>query len=85
MPPNGEGVNLAMPDALDLSEYLTSTAFPDLWAAIAAYEDVMIARAAALTGETLEGIVDFAAPTDESVQKLIQMLERNGADALGDK
>lgn len=77
MPPNGEGVNLAMLDALELSECLTSTEFPDLQAAIAAYEKAMINRAAALTEETMEGIEDFAAPTDESVQKLIQMLSGN--------
>ncbi|NCD71639.1 FAD-dependent monooxygenase [Mucilaginibacter sp. R11] len=74
MPPNGEGVNLAMLDALELSECLTSAEYPDLHVAVAAYEDKMISRAAALTDETMEGIEDFAAPTDESVQKLIQML-----------
>ena len=76
MPPNGEGVNLAMLDALDLSECLYDPAYPDLQSAIADYEDRMITRAAALTEETMEGIEDFAAPTDESVQKLIHMLER---------
>lgn len=74
MPPNGEGVNLAMLDALDLSECLTGIAYPDLKATVAAYEDSMISRAAALTEETMEGIEDFAAPTEESVQKLIVML-----------
>jgi len=74
MPPNGEGVNLAMLDALDLSECLTNPAFSDLNAAIANYEEQMIARAAALTEETLEGIEDFAAPNEESVKNLIEML-----------
>jgi len=73
MPPNGEGVNLAMLDALGLCECLADPAFPDLKSAVAAYEDRLVSRAAALTEETLEGIEDFAAPTEESVQKLIQM------------
>lgn len=46
MPPNGEGVNLAMLDALDLSECLTDPVYADLQSAIAAYEDRMISRAA---------------------------------------
>lgn len=74
MPPNGEGVNLAMLDALDVSECLADPAFPNLETAVAAYEERMISRAAALTEETMEGIEDFAAPTAESVQKLIVML-----------
>jgi 2-polyprenyl-6-methoxyphenol hydroxylase-like FAD-dependent oxidoreductase len=75
MPPNGEGVNLAMLDALDLSNCLTSTAtFTDLKDAIAAYEKIMFDRAEPLCKETIEGISDFAAPTEESVQELIKML-----------
>jgi 2-polyprenyl-6-methoxyphenol hydroxylase-like FAD-dependent oxidoreductase len=75
MPPNGEGVNLAMLDALDLSNCLTSTAtFTDLQDAIAAYEKIMFDRAEPLCKETIEGISDFAAPTEESVQELIKML-----------
>lgn len=77
MPPNGEGVNLAMLDALDLSECLTDPKFPNLQSAVAAYEDRMVSRAVALTEETMEGIEDFAAPTEESVQKLIEMLGQN--------
>ena len=75
MPPNGEGVNLAMLDALDLSNCLTSTAtITDLKDAIAAYEKIMFDRAEPLCKETIEGISDFAAPTEESVQELIKML-----------
>jgi 2-polyprenyl-6-methoxyphenol hydroxylase-like FAD-dependent oxidoreductase len=75
MPPNGEGVNLAMLDALDLSNCLTTTAtFTDLQDAIAAYEKIMFDRAKPLCKETIEGISDFAAPTEESVQNLIKML-----------
>ncbi|GAB3274499.1 NAD(P)/FAD-dependent oxidoreductase [Larkinella harenae] len=54
MPPYaGEGVNMAMLDALELSECLTSRAFPDLRAALTAYETQMRARAAEMTQMTL--------------------------------
>jgi 2-polyprenyl-6-methoxyphenol hydroxylase-like FAD-dependent oxidoreductase len=76
MPPNGEGVNLAMLDALDLSERLTNTEFPDLQAAMVSYENTMVMRAANLLEETLDEIEDFASPSIESVQKLIEMLSR---------
>ena len=75
MPPNGEGVNLAMLDALDLSNCLTNTTtFATLQDAIAAYEKIMFDRAEPLCKETIEGISDFAAPTEESVQEFIKML-----------
>jgi len=54
MPPSGEGVNLAMLDALELSECLTSGQFSDTQAAIAAYEKQMRERAADETRESLE-------------------------------
>ena len=74
MPPNGEGVNLAMLDALDLSECLTSSDFANLDDAISAYEKSMFERAEPICKETIEGISDFAAPTDEYIQGLIKML-----------
>jgi len=73
MPPSGEGVNTAMLDALDLSECLTSSDFQNLQTAITAYEDRMRARAVTLAKEALEGIKDFASPSDESIRKLIQL------------
>lgn len=76
MPPNGEGVNLAMLDALDLSECMTSDQHEALADAIKTYEDIMITRAAALSQETLEGIEDFASPSDESIRQLIGMLSK---------
>ena len=54
MPPYaGEGVNLAMLDALELSNCLTSQDFPDLQSAIAADERQMRQRAAAAAEMTL--------------------------------
>ncbi|MCS3552787.1 2-polyprenyl-6-methoxyphenol hydroxylase-like FAD-dependent oxidoreductase [Sphingobacterium sp. JUb21] len=46
MAPSGEGVNLAMLDALELSECLTNNKFDDLQTAIAVYETSMRQRAA---------------------------------------
>ncbi|SFF23639.1 FAD-dependent oxidoreductase [Spirosoma endophyticum] len=43
-PPTGEGVNLAMLDALELSECLTSPSFLNTQSAIATYEKQMLAR-----------------------------------------
>ncbi|MGI4821096.1 MAG: FAD-dependent oxidoreductase [Janthinobacterium lividum] len=55
MPPYaGEGVNMAMLDALELSTCLTSAQFPSLQAAIAHYERHMRQRASAVAQETLE-------------------------------
>lgn len=73
MPPSGEGVNTAMLDALDLNECLSSSEFKDTRDAIAAYEKRMLARAATLGQEAIEGIKDFASPTEESVNMLVQL------------
>lgn len=55
MPPYaGEGVNMAMLDALELSECLTSNAFDTLRAAIAHYETNMRSRASAVAQVTLD-------------------------------
>ncbi|WAC12622.1 FAD-dependent oxidoreductase [Dyadobacter pollutisoli] len=55
MPPYaGEGVNMAMLDALELSICLTSDTFPDLHSAIAHYETEMRARAAEVGQLTLD-------------------------------
>ncbi|MCR8558982.1 FAD-dependent monooxygenase [Mucilaginibacter sp. BJC16-A38] len=55
MPPfAGEGVNMAMLDALELSECLTGAGFDDLQSAIAAYETAMRARATEAAQESLD-------------------------------
>ncbi|MBB5620853.1 2-polyprenyl-6-methoxyphenol hydroxylase-like FAD-dependent oxidoreductase [Pedobacter cryoconitis] len=77
MPPSGEGVNTAMMDALDLSDCLTSGEFQNVQAAIAAYEKRMRTRATLLGKEALEGIKDFASPSEESIKKLIEQFSQN--------
>jgi 2-polyprenyl-6-methoxyphenol hydroxylase-like FAD-dependent oxidoreductase len=54
MPPNGEGVNQAMVDALDLAEALGSTHFATLGQAIAAFEERMRLRMRRVEAETRE-------------------------------
>lgn len=55
MPPfAGEGVNMAMLDALELSERLLDENFSDMKAAIQSYESGMRKRAAIAAGESLE-------------------------------
>ncbi|MCJ8211115.1 FAD-dependent monooxygenase [Mucilaginibacter sp. RS28] len=55
MPPYaGEGVNMAMLDALELSECLLNKEFDSMKQAIAAYEDKMCRRISAVAKETME-------------------------------
>lgn len=58
LPPNGEGVNTAMLDALDLSENLTNGKFTDLKSAIADYENKMFARFVE-EGKTTEEMINW--------------------------
>ena len=54
MPPYaGEGVNMAMLDALELSDCLTNSDAADIRSAIAVYEENMRSRAAEVTEITL--------------------------------
>jgi 2-polyprenyl-6-methoxyphenol hydroxylase-like FAD-dependent oxidoreductase len=63
MPPYaGEGVNMAMLDALELSNCLASSQFPSLQAAIAHYEQHMRQRAAAVAQDTMEQTAALHAP-----------------------
>jgi 2-polyprenyl-6-methoxyphenol hydroxylase-like FAD-dependent oxidoreductase len=55
MPPfAGEGVNMAMLDALELSEHLASDKYPDLPAALTAFEKQMLIRASESAKMTME-------------------------------
>ncbi|HEY1165452.1 MAG TPA: NAD(P)/FAD-dependent oxidoreductase [Chitinophaga sp.] len=63
MPPYaGEGVNMAMLDAVELSECLTNEAFPDLLTAIAHYETQMRKRASETAALTLEQTIALHSP-----------------------
>jgi 2-polyprenyl-6-methoxyphenol hydroxylase-like FAD-dependent oxidoreductase len=63
MPPYaGEGVNMAMLDALELSICLTDPRFPDTRAAIAGYEKKMRARATETAAITLEQTASLHSP-----------------------
>lgn len=58
MPPYaGEGVNMAMQDAYELAEYLTSDEFEDVKTAISSYENKMLERASEVTRLTLKNTV----------------------------
>lgn len=54
LPPNGEGVNMAMLDALELSKILTNEEFTDLKSAINHYEKRMLERFTEEGNGTLE-------------------------------
>jgi 2-polyprenyl-6-methoxyphenol hydroxylase-like FAD-dependent oxidoreductase len=63
MPPYaGEGVNMAMLDALELAQCLTDTDFEDTQAAIAAYEKQMRTRAAEAADQSLQSLVALHSP-----------------------
>jgi len=72
MPPYaGEGVNMAMQDAMELSECLSNEQFPTIAAAIAQYEKQMLSRAAAVTKMTLDSTEMLH--SDDAAERLIQM------------
>lgn len=63
MPPYaGEGVNMAMLDALELSQCLLSDNFPDTQSAIAAYEKQMLARTTETAEITMESTAVLHSP-----------------------
>lgn len=71
MPPTGGGVNLAMLDALDLSECLTNGNYSAIQSAIAAYESPMRTRAAAEVETSQEMMAWMHA--EGAVDKLVSM------------
>ncbi len=76
MPPfAGEGVNMAMLDALQLSETLSDETMPDTRGAIARYEKKMFKRFAKEGGGTLYNTQWMHAP--DSLQSMLNMFSRN--------
>jgi 2-polyprenyl-6-methoxyphenol hydroxylase-like FAD-dependent oxidoreductase len=75
MPPSGEGVNLAMLDALELSECLTGVDFKDIQTAIAAYEKQMQTRAAAEAEDSLDSVAWMH--SEGAACKLISMFKQS--------
>jgi 2-polyprenyl-6-methoxyphenol hydroxylase-like FAD-dependent oxidoreductase len=75
MPPYaGEGVNMAMLDALELSEYLTNDDFEDIKTAIESYEIQMRARASETAKMTLENTDWMHA--DNAIANMMQVFEQ---------
>jgi len=74
MPPSGEGVNLAMLDALELCECLVNENFKDLQSAIAAYEETMRTRAAKEAEDSLEMAQWMHA--EGALNKIVQMFNK---------
>ena len=63
MPPYaGEGVNMAMLDALELSKCLTDNKVADVQTAIAVYEKTMLARCSEVAKTTLEQTASIHSP-----------------------
>jgi 2-polyprenyl-6-methoxyphenol hydroxylase-like FAD-dependent oxidoreductase len=73
MPPYaGEGVNMAMLDALELAQCLTNKGYPDTLSAIAAYEQHMRVRASETAGITMESTRILHSP--EAIEFLSQII-----------
>jgi 2-polyprenyl-6-methoxyphenol hydroxylase-like FAD-dependent oxidoreductase len=74
MPPYaGEGVNMAMLDALELSDCLTDPAFNNTQEAIAAYEKQMRSRASEIAKMTLEQTAIMH--SDDGLNNILEMFE----------
>lgn len=75
MPPSGEGVNLAMLDALELSDCLTGSHFENIQAAFAAYEKHMLPRAVAEAGVSLDMVGWMHG--EDALTTMVQLLHQN--------
>jgi len=72
MPPYaGEGVNMAMLDALSLSEALTATDFKDTLSAISNYEEQMLKRFGEVAGITLDNTSWMH--SSDALEKILEM------------
>lgn len=81
MPPYaGEGVNMAMQDAFELAECLTSNHFSDTQTAIACYEKQMRQRASAVTKDTLESTELLH--SENGLEKLLQLFDEMDVNIL---
>jgi 2-polyprenyl-6-methoxyphenol hydroxylase-like FAD-dependent oxidoreductase len=67
LPPNGEGVNQAMLDALDLAETLGGTHFDTIGQAIAAYEEKMRQRMVGVEADTRQLLEIMHADNNQEV------------------
>lgn len=75
MPPYaGEGVNMAMLDALELSTCLVSDDFNNVHDAIAHYEKEMRARASAIAGMTMEQTASLHSP--DAIKNMLEMFNQ---------
>jgi 2-polyprenyl-6-methoxyphenol hydroxylase-like FAD-dependent oxidoreductase len=76
MPPYaGEGVNMAMLDALELAQCLLSDDFPDCHSAIAAYETQMRSRASETAKMTMEQTASLHSP--DAISNMLAMFSPN--------
>lgn len=73
MPPYaGEGVNMAMLDALELSQCLTDDTYPDTLSAIAAFEQKMRTRASAAAQQSMDSLMALHSP--DAIQIMMQIV-----------
>ncbi|MBE8724331.1 FAD-dependent oxidoreductase [Flavobacterium hungaricum] len=79
MPPfAGKGANLALLDAVDLAENLTSNQFSDIKTAVAVFEEQMTKRAAAAVKETLENAAHLF--SENALERLTAVFKKNNTN-----